>query len=122
MIKTIRILQRYLLSCLIQLALVGVLLAGDQQRLQTVPEVNLNRYAGTWYEIARLPNWFQDHRRGTWTGAYRRPIDQCKAGSQFCIRFWLAPVLGGLLDSWSWGGKPVSTGELFPKGRKPIGG
>jgi apolipoprotein D and lipocalin family protein len=24
-----------------------------------VPSVDLDRYAGTWYEIARLPNWFQ---------------------------------------------------------------
>ncbi len=27
--------------------------------LEVVPSVDLTRYAGTWYEIARLPNWFQ---------------------------------------------------------------
>jgi apolipoprotein D and lipocalin family protein len=27
--------------------------------LDVVPNVDLQRYAGTWYEIARLPNWFQ---------------------------------------------------------------
>ena len=27
--------------------------------LPTVPHVDLARYAGTWHEIARLPNWFQ---------------------------------------------------------------
>ncbi len=27
--------------------------------LPTVPYVDLGRYAGTWHEIARLPNWFQ---------------------------------------------------------------
>jgi len=27
--------------------------------LQTVTSVDLTRYAGTWYEIARLPMWFQ---------------------------------------------------------------
>lgn len=27
----------------------------------TVPSVDLARYAGTWYEIARLPMWFQRH-------------------------------------------------------------
>ncbi len=27
----------------------------------TVAAVDLNRYAGTWYEIARLPMWFQRH-------------------------------------------------------------
>jgi apolipoprotein D and lipocalin family protein len=29
--------------------------------LPTVASVDLNRYAGTWYEIARLPMWFQRH-------------------------------------------------------------
>ena len=27
--------------------------------LPTVPHVDLARYAGTWHEVARLPNWFQ---------------------------------------------------------------
>lgn len=27
---------------------------------RTVPQVDLNRYLGTWYEIARLPMWAQD--------------------------------------------------------------
>jgi apolipoprotein D and lipocalin family protein len=29
--------------------------------IATVPSVDLARYAGTWYEIARLPMWFQRH-------------------------------------------------------------
>src|SRR5690349_11114023 len=29
------------------------------QELQVVPDVDLSRYAGKWYEIARLPNRFQ---------------------------------------------------------------
>ncbi len=29
--------------------------------LPTVPAVDLGRYCGTWYEIARLPMWFQRH-------------------------------------------------------------
>jgi apolipoprotein D and lipocalin family protein len=29
--------------------------------LPLVPAVDLSRYAGTWYEIARLPMWFQRH-------------------------------------------------------------
>jgi apolipoprotein D and lipocalin family protein len=29
--------------------------------LPVVPSVDLERYAGTWYEIARLPMWFQRH-------------------------------------------------------------
>ncbi len=37
--------------------------AGVDQRdtLPTVSAVDLARYAGTWYEIARLPTWFQRH-------------------------------------------------------------
>ena len=30
--------------------------------VQTVPRVELSRYAGSWYEIARFPNSFQDGR------------------------------------------------------------
>ncbi|MDO9500409.1 lipocalin family protein [Falsiroseomonas sp.] len=30
----------------------------------TVPQVDLARYAGTWFEIARFPNSFQDSARG----------------------------------------------------------
>ncbi len=37
--------------------------AGIEARppLQTVASVDLARYAGTWYEMARLPMWFQRH-------------------------------------------------------------
>jgi apolipoprotein D and lipocalin family protein len=33
--------------------------AAAAEPLPTVPHVDLGRYAGTWHEIARLPNWFQ---------------------------------------------------------------
>ncbi|MBX3335379.1 MAG: lipocalin family protein [Nitrospira sp.] len=33
----------------------------SQQPLSPVHSVDLARYAGTWYEIARLPMWFQRH-------------------------------------------------------------
>jgi apolipoprotein D and lipocalin family protein len=39
-------------------ACAGVDSRGD---LPTVASVDLSRYAGTWYEIARLPMWFQRH-------------------------------------------------------------
>lgn len=32
---------------------------GQEKPLATVNKVDLQRYAGTWYEIARLPQWFQ---------------------------------------------------------------
>lgn len=47
-------------------------MAGEQRQLQTVPQVNLSRYAGTWYEIARLPNRFQDQCVGNVTADYRQ--------------------------------------------------
>lgn len=34
---------------------------GGRDILPTVPSVDLARYAGAWYEIARLPMWFQRH-------------------------------------------------------------
>ena len=57
MTKTNRIPRRNLLLLLIQLAFVGVVLAGDPHTLETVSQVNLDRYIGRWYEMARLPNW-----------------------------------------------------------------
>jgi apolipoprotein D and lipocalin family protein len=36
----------------------------------TVASVDLNRYAGTWYEIARFPNRFQDQCAGDVTATY----------------------------------------------------
>jgi len=33
----------------------------SREPLSTVSSVDLGRYAGTWYEIARLPMWFQRH-------------------------------------------------------------
>lgn len=44
--------------CLTLEACAGLDSRGD---LQTVASVDLSRYAGTWYEIARLPMWFQRH-------------------------------------------------------------
>jgi apolipoprotein D and lipocalin family protein len=40
------------------LALTGVAQA-ELAPLQTVPSVDVPRYMGTWYEIAKYPNWFQ---------------------------------------------------------------
>lgn len=46
--------------------LAGTLLSGcagiePRGEVRTVAAVDLSRYAGTWYEIARLPMWFQRH-------------------------------------------------------------
>jgi apolipoprotein D and lipocalin family protein len=42
----------------------------SNQQLDVVPTVDLVRYAGTWYEIARLPNGFQKKCTGDVTANY----------------------------------------------------
>jgi apolipoprotein D and lipocalin family protein len=46
------------MGCLLISACAGV---DTKTALPVVPSVDLARYAGTWYEIARLPMWFQRH-------------------------------------------------------------
>ncbi len=48
---------RYLVTLFAAAILVGC--ASSHPPLPTVQTVDLSRYYGTWYEIARLPNWFQ---------------------------------------------------------------
>lgn len=43
--------------------------------VQSVPKVDLQRYAGTWYELARLPNRFQDQCAGDVTATYSPNAD-----------------------------------------------
>lgn len=38
--------------------------------IEVVPEVDLKRYAGKWYEVARLPNRFQRNCAGNVTASY----------------------------------------------------
>ncbi|MDR6713757.1 apolipoprotein D and lipocalin family protein [Pseudomonas hunanensis] len=47
-----------LLSCL-TLALAGCASSTDDQKPPTTMQVDLQRYQGTWYELARLPMFFQ---------------------------------------------------------------
>lgn len=44
--------------CMVLSACAGM---GSREPLPTATSVDLARYAGTWYEIARLPMWFQRH-------------------------------------------------------------
>ena len=62
-------------TCLMPLCVVTLVNAGlaqDTSRapLRVVPSVDLPRYAGLWYEIARLPNKFQDECVGDVTATY----------------------------------------------------
>ncbi len=42
--------------------LAGCATTSTRPPVETVPSVDLQRYLGTWYEIARLPMWAQDSR------------------------------------------------------------
>jgi apolipoprotein D and lipocalin family protein len=50
--------------------MVAVSLAASDKSLEVVPELDLGRYAGLWYEIARLPNRFQKVCQGDVTATY----------------------------------------------------
>ena len=56
----------------IALAFAGAAMAaaGSKPPVQTVAEVDLKRYAGKWYEIARFPNWFQRSCSGDVSATY----------------------------------------------------
>lgn len=58
---------------------------GDQDSLAVVPALDLQRYAGTWYEIARFPNRFQKQCSGEVTATYTlqddgtvRVVNRCR--------------------------------------------
>jgi apolipoprotein D and lipocalin family protein len=54
--------------------------------LQAVASVDLDRYAGRWYEFARLPNWFERDCHGVTAEYARKPsgeisvINTCRKG------------------------------------------
>jgi len=52
-------LGRLTLAALAALGLAGCTPSHSYPPLETVPHVDLTRYQGRWYEIARLPMWFQ---------------------------------------------------------------
>lgn len=47
-----------------------------EEVLPTVNQVNLERYAGRWYEISRLPMWFERKCTGNITATYALREDQ----------------------------------------------
>ncbi|MCP3870140.1 MAG: lipocalin family protein [Gammaproteobacteria bacterium] len=52
---------RHRLLFTVLFVLAGLAVAGNEKTLETVYQVDLGRYSGTWYEIARIPNQFQKH-------------------------------------------------------------
>jgi apolipoprotein D and lipocalin family protein len=66
---------------------VSVSRAGDEQPLQVVDSVDLDRYLGRWYEIAGYPAWFQKNCTGV-TADYTlrddgviQVVNSCRKGS-----------------------------------------
>ena len=57
-------------GCLATLSAIGLVYAEGKRPLRVVPEVDLARYAGQWYEIARFPNRFQKRCAGEVTAQY----------------------------------------------------
>lgn len=57
--------RKYIISLVLQLKLILISIliltscSSSMKTLKTVAEVDLNRYTGKWYEIARLPNSFE---------------------------------------------------------------
>ncbi|BEV70883.1 MULTISPECIES: lipocalin family protein [unclassified Paludibacterium] len=45
-------------------------LASQADSLTAIPRLDVNRYLGTWYEIAKYPNWFQRHCVADTTAQY----------------------------------------------------
>ena len=64
------------LACLIlMLSLIVAVQAEKKPPLRVVPSVDLDRYAGGWYEIARFPNRFQKKCAGEVIAEYTRRSD-----------------------------------------------
>lgn len=53
--------RRWLVSAVVVIGLHGCAGIPPGEPVTTVESVDLARYVGTWYEIARLPMWFQRH-------------------------------------------------------------
>jgi apolipoprotein D and lipocalin family protein len=99
------------------------LAAEGAQELKTVPAFDLDRYMGRWYEVARLPNRFQDDCAGNVTATYAKQPDggmvsatgaaRQAGAAKLKVRFapawlsWLPMVWGDywvidLADDYSW--------------------
>ena len=57
-------------GCVALLSATGAVHAEEKRPLSVVPMVDLARYAGQWYEIARFPNRFQKRCAGEVTATY----------------------------------------------------
>ena len=78
----------FLVTVLFFIGLAAVALESRKDELEVVQSVDLTRYTGRWYEIARLPNSFQKKCAGAVTANYTKRADgkievvnQCRKAS-----------------------------------------
>lgn len=64
--------MKFTITAAILLAIIGSIAATEPLPVTTVDQVDLDRYCGTWYEIARLPNRFQSKCVGNTTAEYSK--------------------------------------------------
>ena len=55
--------------------LLGISMPQTESAVRTVPRVDLTRYAGEWFEVARFPNRFQRDCAGDVTARYAMRSD-----------------------------------------------
>jgi apolipoprotein D and lipocalin family protein len=56
-------------------SLLATTMAQAPATVRTVPAVDLDRYAGDWFEVARYPNWFERNCTGEVRASYARRAD-----------------------------------------------
>lgn len=67
--------MNHLMSAVVLVAGIAASGPGVAHQVRTVPSVDLDRYAGSWFEIARFPNRFQTKCAGYVRAEYRRRDD-----------------------------------------------
>ena len=67
--------MNHLMSAVVLVAGIAVFGPAAAHQVRTVPSVDLDRYAGSWFEIARFPNRFQTKCAGEVRAEYRRRDD-----------------------------------------------
>jgi len=79
---------RALCASALLLGLPGLAWSDAPTPLQPVPSLNIERYLGRWYEIAKFPNWFQRKCTADTTAEYTlnpdgsvRVVNQCRTSA-----------------------------------------
>lgn len=75
--------KRILVTSLLVLSSISAI---AQEALTTVASVNVPRYMGTWYEIAKYPNWFQRKCGSNTSAQYATQLDGTVRVQNRCIQ------------------------------------